>query len=469
MRWITLVFILMLIFSRPVWAGAEDVCVKPENNIQRQVSNLQGLGAKLDYLSQTDTSSGFAECPTRGDNATKPDVSWFQRSIAPRDANGVAAHDFFKLMLARLKNIADENIKLSKNIQFCMGPSGKVPDCQKMRDEWIEPDGGLKFKIEEARYHLALARDPQNMRAVMGDSADGLNNRMWTFGIYKDTQWKPMSTSERKAAADVLEQEKADVRMKIHSLGLSESSAQGQQIMKDEMQAIGKGHWNAYRRVLTTAPLVQFISSLNPSDAEIAGAAAKQGALAEKEKRHLEALEKGLDQDPSHLDADLLGLLDYKNVVDQLLHLRPDFCGIAAGFKDVLDQRSFGTNIASMTALFVLAVAVPPTAGIALGAAAGIYDGYSAYQDFNSARTMALSEIGGEKGAPDAAELGHLSLTAANMSTVGLATDVAMFGGISKVSSLLRSEKLFSSIPLAGSAETRAVPGLFRTSLLGND
>jgi hypothetical protein len=76
---------------------------------------------------------------------------------------------------------------------------------------------------------------------------------------------------------------------------------------------------------------------------------------------------------------------------------------------------------------------------------------------------MALSEIVPEKGAPDAAALGKLSGDAAIASTIGVAIDIALSGGLSKIA---RSEKLFSSAVSGGAAETRAVPEAFRNTLL---
>jgi hypothetical protein len=456
---------LVLVAASSAMAADPEVCTRPENDLARQAEKLQGLTTRIESLSQDDTGSRFAACPSKSHNLTKPDVGWFQRSIAAQDSNGVKTRDFLDKLLARLDDVAQENVNLSKNIGFCMGAKGDTPGCAKMRKEWIEPDGGLKFKIEEARYHLALAQGPQDPRTVFGAANEGINKRMTTTGVHKDVPWKPLTPAEEKAATEILRREEKKVRDKVLARGYNGHSYASRRLFQDEMMVIRKGHWNEYRKVLSSVPFVQFISSLNPSDKEIAEAARKQGELALKEQKKLREFRWKLkSKRTKEINTDLLDMLEYRSIVEDLLTVHPEYCGVAAGLAEVRDQRALGTAAATMTGLIVLSVLVPPAAGIALGVGASGVAAYEAYDDFHKARQMALSEVIAEKGAPDATELNERRQGFEQAATVGVAMGGAMGGVTSRGAQAVRSQKLFSALVGGGRAETRRVPQELRKS-----
>jgi hypothetical protein len=417
---------------------------------------------------QQDPDSQFLSCQSKSSTAAKPKVSWLQRKIPKEDNKGIKAQDFLKALFIRLEEVATENVTFSKNIQFCMSKGGTTSGCNEMRKEWIDADGGLKFKIEEARYHLALAQGPTDPRSVMGAANDGVNNKLWTTGVHKEVRWKPMTPSEVTAAKLLLKNYEEPTKASIRSQGLNGHDYSSRRLFMDKMIPIRRGHWNEYRNIMSSVPLLQFISSLNPSDEEIAGAAYKQQDLALQERDKFRTWSKKLEAGDGSVPSDLLAALDYKNVVEEVLKKSPQFCGVATGLAEVRDQRELGNVIVPLGAVIVLSALTPPTVAVGIGLGAGAVGAGQSYKEFHDARSRALSEIVAENGVSNASDLDDLSQSFAQAATAGMALNAVGAGGTSKAAAVLRSQKLFNSVIKTSPVAAKPIPAAYRTSIMSH-
>lgn len=303
------------------------------------------------------------------------------------------------------------------------------------------------YAIEEARFHLALAQGPQDFNTNMGVTNRGINKKMTTTGVYKEIPWAPLTSTEEKNAQDLFKQYKEQITVNIKKQNIKPDSHPGRKLRQKNLKDLFTQHWEKYRDVMAQVPLIQFISSAHPSDAEIAQAAQKQEELAKKELTQIQewkkTLERGDDNQP--IDPQIFGALDYRLLVEEVLLMNPEYCSVAASTLEAREQRQLGNTLAVVGPLLAASIVLPPAGGVALGLAATGGMAYVSYSEFQNARMLALSEIVAEKGALDPTQLDELDKEIGTQLTLGVGLNAAFLGTSGKMRNLFRSSRLAAS------------------------
>ncbi len=352
-------------------------------------------------------------------------TSWISRRVPTKDHFGNQTKDFFIELQTRIQARAQSNLDLTNNIIRCFRiPKAEAgtQDCQETRS-WINPtqfptsasnpQESLAYQIRLARMHLALADSNPGLYDSMTP-----NTSLETYG-FKTIPWNSLSATETQGAQDYLNQYKENFKS-IHHLTEQQfqsllkpydrSALEGQvyanpmnvsdlenrhRILQSELNRqftrVRNQHLNVYRGILSQYPILNYLSSDNPSVTEVVTAANRIKSNAEKElniiKQQGEYLKNFTGQ---RFTNDTLNLLDYESIVEEVLMDRPEFCAVATTAQATRDKRDLkgALIVAPLLAVCFLA---PPLTGAVIGVGMGTAFAISSYTDYKSQQQAAYA------------------------------------------------------------------------------
>lgn len=380
------------------------------------------------------------------ENQTKE--RWYDLRIPNKDLSGTKSRDFFKALHTKIGARIKESEDLSMQINICFKPpyiETNSSSCREIRS-WFNPikypsknehevRDSLFYNLKKARANLALASEPliwgrqttvNDMNSIFKPNAD-----LKSFG-FKSVPWQALTPNELKNAENQLERykqafkkrhektlpngQKDDLtdeelnsllpydRLKrenqiyanpmnlsqeeiSHQISQSDMSDIRTDLIDQMLLNIRAGHLNEYLKIVSQYPIMNYLSSPDPSLKEIQEAGQKMYENAVKETQNIKRV-GALLNNPNHADDiinhnSILDLLDYRSIVEELLTERPEFCAVATTAE--LHREKVEVS-KSMVMLPVLAATffMPLVPATLLATGTGSIFTYNAYKDFTN-------------------------------------------------------------------------------------
>jgi hypothetical protein len=377
--------------------------------------------------------SPFYSCSSLKSYKGPVKTSWLSTRVPEQDQSGNKTRDFFKELQKRIEVQAQQNLDTSRQVVECFHRPSQVsetPDCAKSRT-WLDPkkypsstmpekENTLVYNIKMARANLALADPNVDFFKSMAP-----NTQLKPYG-YKEVPWEPLRPEEKTAAQKVLNDYKEQYKKKhnvtedefndlikqpydrnsdnqIYANPMNISDADMQDRLKRSkrrelehfFQKPRTQYLENYRAILARYPIINYLTSANPSALEMHTAGLRLQENAKKEMAEIKSVGKllatpthrprhPLAPDPSINNASILNLLDYRNIAEDLLAEHPEYCAVASTAELQREKREFRKSLFVAAPLLAVCFIAPPMA-IAAGASAVTA----------GAATAAISAVGG--------------------------------------------------------------------------
>ncbi len=353
-------------------------------------------------------------------------TSWISRRVPTEDQSGNQTKDFFVELQKRIQARAQSNLDLTNDIIRCFRiprTEARTQDCQETRS-WINPaqfpPPPASNLPESLAYQIRLAR----MNLALADSSPGFydsftpNTSLDAYG-FKAIPWNSLNATETQAAQDYLSRYKESfksvhhlteqqfqsllkpydrlaVEGQVYSNPMNVSDGENryrvlQSELNRQMTRVRNQHLNVYRGILSQYPIINYLSSDNPSVTEVVAAANRIKINAENELNIIKEQGENLrNTTGQRFTNDTLNLLDYQSIVEEVLMDRPDFCAVATTAQGARDKRDLRGAL-MMAPLLAVCLLAPPLAGVAIGIGVGSAFAISSYTDYKSQQQAAYA------------------------------------------------------------------------------
>jgi hypothetical protein len=395
----------------------------------------------------TEQPSPFAACNMRQSSTGQPKVSWWSSRVPQKDLNGNKTRDFFIALHKKIEGSVKTNVELSRQVQSCFRPpyaETAESHCQEMR-MWVDPkkyppkvarpaganlhqmdtlpvEDSLSYNIKKARAHLALASLPLKSA---GDAFKP-NTQLRPLG-HKAIPWQPLSDDEfKKASQHLAKYKKAYLERHTIDLPKGKNPIPGLEQLLDyyenpetfslqerddllkrqgpltfakedlmrQLTTLRAKHLEEYRSIVSKYPIINYLSSANPSIHELQTAGLRMSENAIKELKEVDRV-GNLVNNPRHADdivnnRSVLDLMDYRVLVEELLTEHPDFCAVATTAELQREKRDLQNGLIVFPVL-AASFFVPIGPAVALALAASSASAYSSYQDYKDQQQAVYS------------------------------------------------------------------------------
>jgi hypothetical protein len=335
---------------------------------------------------------------------------------------------FYIELQKRIEQRAQQNLDLASHLASCY----RVPrietataDCESTRN-WVNPrqflptsgsgtpyEESLVYAIKEARIHLSLVTNTGSGNPTSPNST--LSPRG-----FKSVDWSPLTPVELQESERILRlyAERFRQTLQINETEYNsilqpyDRSQNGEvwpnpMLVQDGemrhrmllsnlqgfMETRAQRHLDRYRQIVSQYPIINYLSSMEPSPSEIVQAAQRLKANAENELRDLQQMGRRINSMSPNVPNEASQLLDYNLMVEELLAERPEFCRIATNEQNRRSRRAITQSLLLGAPLLAASFLAPPVAAMALAAAGGTVFAYQSYGDFVSQQSSAYAAV----------------------------------------------------------------------------
>ncbi len=382
------------------------------------VTRLQRISDAAEAARAEAESSPFSNaCQRPGVFRDRPPTGIFRRAIPLQDSRGNLSADFLRQVAESvLGSMSDEESRLTR-IRDCL--DGKT---NQSSSACSDIQAGIKTillpLVKKARMHLALAQTVGQIRTAALKRADlQPNSNLSSLGTQKETSWKPLVPNELEKANLILKQDIETAEAEANRLIATGSlkTTDKHRFINDTILSARFTHGLLYVELLSRHPILQYLESAAPADAEIAAAISRMLKNLNDDRAYAEKALKAANETSAYsaprgirfktgpiteLPADALGLLDFTSHVEFVLQTSPRFCGLAASLHYTKEDRSFGNGLAIGVPLIAASLALPIMgqwmAGSALGFTTGVGFAVQSKFDRNLAASRFISKLEAE-------------------------------------------------------------------------
>lgn len=331
--------------------------------------------------------SPYYSCTLRKTSTDHGRVWNLQRQIPVRDKRDIKTKDFLLALADKVEAAAADNLKMTKSLTQCFSVVFRThasENCREMR-QWALPPkenpetpdkDSLWYNVRASRAHLALSSGNRLSSA----EATTINRKLNPLGSYKNTHWNELDDAELAKAQKNMDVYKKQFQ-KLKSLTDTQMqdlvnlrNQQGHQLRKEylhEFRKMRRKHLDEYRKIISKFPLINYLSSPQPTEAEIYSAGMRMQENAQSELARIRDLKKILRELKTDvIPNSTLLLTDYGGLVEGLLSERPEFCAVATSTYLVRGERELGNAILMTAPLLAATVLAPPMAAVAISVAA---------------------------------------------------------------------------------------------------
>ncbi len=393
-------------FERPAWPQQEP-CVT--SMFEAEMGQIQNLSAVIERDEASPFRVACHEPP--GLLRQRPPTGLFRRQIPVRDSRGRNTRDFLRRIRERVQQKITENRNMLRSLETCLTRSRAPDGCE---DLHVWADRELPAFVAEARQHLALAQTEHQVNSWFSRPHRDLNLQLSPQGTEKMVPWAPLTETERELAQERLRGYNREIRSEVERrmadgrlprprasrARVSSSSASGRfsveadRFAADAMLAQRFTHAQSYHAMISEIPLLQYLSSAQPSREEILGAVRRmQDNLRDEEKMAADAW-KELESAPAErIPASALHFLRYQSFVEEELVREPADCGLITSVSHTQLNRDLGTGLAIGLPILAASIFAPPLAAFGIGAVAGLGFAYDSQLELDRTRTIAFSQL----------------------------------------------------------------------------
>lgn len=374
-------------------------------NAETTAPDVSGQEEGLTY-----ESSQFFSCQSRSENNGQGSTGWVFNRIPEQDQRGNRTTDFLLELQSRIEKKIQDNIAFSDRITRCFTPTFanfQDTDCQSLLRS-IDPSRYGNVPRDSAEYRDSFAYQLRVARSQLAVAATNPNesnffssNESLNSHGFKSVPWNPLSAAEKKAAENTLLQYR-DQFKQLHNLTdteldalllpfdrskVGEIWANPMNITPEETRHLvlqseldrnitrmRRGHLEKYREIVSQYPIINYLSSNNPSPLEFQRAGKELKRNAQSELERVRAWGESLRAKPPRLSHEELNLLDYRGVVEEFLNEQPRFCAVASGAQRARDRRAMRNTALTVAPILAASFFAPPAAAmIVMVGASGAY------------------------------------------------------------------------------------------------
>ncbi len=319
----------------------------------------------------------------------RPETGLFRRALPETDAKGNSSRAFLKeLALSAISDLEGETSFLDA-IEGCLtGKEKKDSDVCGVVFEW---ESSLAETVRGARIDLALSINANQYDTLIKKSGHiSANLALDPHGTLKKEDWKPLDKAESDLTKKILEEYKTEATSEAQKRGHKPGSESYNRFVSDAILGARLKNWASYAKVISTHPILQYITTSPLNRTELLGAVKilrghlNQDTKMAKEKLELlgkttapvygrSGVKVGIKSLPTPTDA--LALLDFTPQLERLLLENPKYCGLATSLVLTKDNRKLGNQLALGIPITAAAIALPFFTpwiiGASFGAAAG--------------------------------------------------------------------------------------------------
>lgn len=395
-------------FAFPGGASAQtEPCVT--SLFEAEMGQIQNLTA---IIERDETSPFRVAChDPPGLLRQRPPTGLFRRQVPARDSKGRSTRDFLARIRERVQQKITENRNMLRSLETCLSRVRAPEGCEELHT-WADRE--LPAYVAEARQHLALAQTEHQVNSWFSRPNRDLNTRLSPQGTEKMVPWAPLTDAERELAQERMRSYNRDIRAEVDRrmadgrlprprasrARVSASGASGRfsveadRFAADAMLAQRFTHAQNYHAMISEIPLLQYLSSAQPSREEILGAVRKMmDNLRDEEKMAADAW-KDLESAPAdQVPPSALHFLRYQSFVEEELVREPADCGLITSVSYTQLNRELGTGLAIGLPILAASIFAPPLAAFGIGAVAGLGFAYDSQLELDRTRTIAFSQL----------------------------------------------------------------------------
>lgn len=346
-------------------------------------------------------------------------------------------------VLSRLEAKIKETSTMMYNIRYC-AESRTEPDCLNLVS-WVEND--LAYYVLKMRMHAALAQSPHNISTFFMEAEKDLNKELSFWSLEKFKSWEPLTADEEILVSLNRENNLLEIEKYITSIKASEQEKK--KLRNEILLDANYRHYVEYQKILGELPFFQFLTQAKPTYQDVLHGLNEMEKLFLVEKQYISEKRNKLElirNTSLEVRSDLLELLDYTRVVEEVLYLAPAYCSIATALKMYKDHRILKLEIAYALPILVSSFILPPVTAFVTGIGAGVGYGVKDYFRYKEKRGHLISYFYGDESGADLEEL-SLEKRMFQSNLILAPLTFGIFGGsISKVKDLSFVKKMLTRI-----------------------
>jgi len=319
-----------------------------------------------------------------------------------------------------LTNLADchgdfhrQDLEKINALQKCQGTPSQ--ECAEFYDD-------IRKYVGEARMSLSLAQDPNSDDFLDHKPLSSPNKNLKSVGYEKEVPWLPLTDNEFLLAQEKLKEIKLNTQRFAENLEKNGTIKRRNIPYYQKIKTLEttRKAFLYYQFILSSLPIIEYLSSPNPSDKEIQKALAQIKENSKQQLKELEELKNQIYEESKkgRVSGKAIDkLFSDQNVVETCLIENPKSCGLAASIELARRKKekiSFGLSIGAIAASFFM----PPLILAVEGVGGSLYYLNDSYKEKTHLKKVFLSQ-------PSTSALielknnGFNSLTSDNM-TVGI-------------------------------------------------
>ena len=374
-----------------------------------ELSQIQNLN---DIVERDETSPFRVAChEPPGLLRQRPPTGLFRREVPAQDRNGRRTRDFLGRIRERVQQKIAENRNMLRSLETCLARTRATEGCEELHT-WADRE--LPAYVAEARQHLALAQTEHQVSTWFSRPNRDLNASLAPQGTEKMVPWAPLNETERAQAQARMQGYHQDIRTEVerrmadgrlpqprasrHRASASGASGrfstEADRFAADAMLAQRFMHAQSYHAMISEIPLLQYLSSAQPSREEILAGVRKMLDNLRDEDRMADQAWRDLEQAPTgEIPPSSLHFLRYQSMVEEELVREPADCGLITSVSYTQFNRELGTGLAIGLPILAASFLAPPLAAFGIGAAAGLGFAYESQRELDRTRTIAFSQL----------------------------------------------------------------------------
>lgn len=351
-----IVFAILWIGVAAKAAGARDACASnPRSNLQ---------SAKL---LQTEIVPSPYDFACRKGIRKNEMPSTFQRTYPRKDSQGNDSHEFLRLVAEKAQKLLVVNQKTNERMLACVDAKTGKAICEEKAIAHIQEMAATARADHSLDQALQAALIPA--KEFIPSSATDYD------GFGKATKWAKYSQDEMEMATslrkDYIAQAKKQLALQkqLDQKRAPEDRVVGpneERFQNEILENIRMGHEQKYNIRMANYPVLQYVSSENPSPTEIRKSFEKLESNRKAQQEKLKSFAAELKPQAKEVDRDLLWVLKYRVLVEHTLLEHPEYCTVAAGITQFDENVQRVNRTAVGLGLVVGTVVMPYAVGLGL-------------------------------------------------------------------------------------------------------
>jgi hypothetical protein len=322
----------------------------------------------------------------------RPKTGLLKRSVIEKDSDGRTTRDFLKKVISKARLRVLDSFNQMANISKCM--LIKTEECSEL-NEWIDKD--LPDFLKAARYNLSLAQGPYQMKTWLTMASLDINKSLDPLGSYKFEEWAPLTTNETTRAEMDLSGYLKEINIEIKGWKKQKYTSLGaiDKFRRESLVGLRYKHYMVYHQMLAELPLLQYLKGPDVNRDDLAKAFEKMKTFLLAENNYLDEMTKKLES-VGPLPIEVLELLNYNSVVEELLIEDSRDCKLASSLVFTMSNQQIGNSIALGLPILAVSFFAPPAIGLITGVVTGGWFVQKSYSEFSMLQQRSLGFIYGD-------------------------------------------------------------------------